>query len=207
MLDTQVREELIRTGVAKMINRVVFADVVQPKRPILNPVISDHVQKISHGRHVLSPSAERERSANHVRQFTVLKKCYFKMLELEQNRRGVDGIKYKAIVRVREDVILSQSLDKSLNVLKENAIVTSSCANWKGINDKIAVVDRVAARNYFIGPLEVYYGSLKPYPEVVNPETFLQETYRQKGLDLIQEDSLVVLLYVFARTASTVVFV
>ena len=109
-------------GAAKTINRILFVDVVQPKRPILNPVISDHVQKFSHGRHVLSPSAERARSANHVREFTVhhythsnimnmvmitlthtlkhqqiLKKCYFKMLELEQNRH--DGIKYVVFER------------------------------------------------------------------------------------------------------------
>ena len=67
-----------------------------------------------------------------------IEKVLLKMLELEQNRR--DGIKYKAIVRVREDVILSQSLDKSLNVLKENA-PDIELRELKGINDKIAVVD------------------------------------------------------------------
>lgn len=130
------------------------------------------------------------RAKSHVRQWYYMRRCYDTFRELESNL----GHKFDAFVRLRDDNFLLGPLNPGsilkVTPISPRSIIISNCESWRkhGINDKGAIVSRMAAHTYFAGPLDFYY----LYPERVfkyqgaqtmSPETWINFVYNRYVID------------------------
>jgi len=123
---------------------------------------------------------QRKREENHYRQYYTLNEC----------ARYVPP-KSEIIVRVRDDAYVANiNWDEVIHHLNKRGaiILTPSYAEWYGINDKIAFVNREAASSYFTSPLLRY---IETHPAwVINPETYYFHVYDDASIILKALDSV-----------------
>jgi len=108
------------------------------------------------------------RARSHVRQYMLFSECYDVMRELE-SRRG--GVKFDSIVRIREDMMILDAINwkKISRMMKEEdegnegILIVPDYDTFRGYNDKIAFLNRKAAKSYLQMPFKWYYS----YPDKI----------------------------------------
>ena len=129
---------------------------------------------------------QAELALNNARQFKTLQYCN-KWPNLEKE---VD-----IIVRVREDVLIQHFYTRQvLYYVMRGAVVTSSCDQWYGINDKIAFAPSTKASDFFNVPYEEYlkFDNSKYNVEKLNAEQLYKISYNNHGFALRSTPMLVV---------------
>ena len=123
---------------------------------------------------------QRKREENHYRQYYTLNECaQYVQPESEIN------------VRVRDDAYVANiNWDEIIHHLNKRGaiILTPSYAEWYGLNDKIAFVNREAVSSYFVNPLWRYKETHPAW--VVNPETYYFHVYDGDNIVLKSLDSV-----------------
>lgn len=166
-------------------------ELVQPKAPTLNQEYVDALDKGGVNR-----TLRVNRSKSHIRQWS----SYVHCLELLDEFEEFLGIRYDVVLRMREDVDVLFPVDFG-NVVQDvgrSTLAVQKCDSWGGINDKIAILERDSALEYFMAPLERFY--LRPAEmlhtrsplQVKNPETFLRKSYELEGfaVSFLEADKL-----------------
>ncbi|CAB9503745.1 expressed unknown protein [Seminavis robusta] len=140
----------------------------------------------------LGKAFQMVRTKNHARQFETLNECYDVMKRAEKEYH----MTYQLVMRIRDDAAFLEPWDLSqIMPVTKKTIMSSDCRCWAGMNDRFAVVSRDAAKPYFSLPFRRYEAISKPgnctksTPEyclqgVLNPETFLMQTYENHGLSV-----------------------
>jgi hypothetical protein len=151
------------------------------------------------------PFASREwrvaRARSHASQYYHMTRCWEEFLDLEHRHQ----FEYDYFIRLRDDAFVFAAFDSSVNdqllAASKNFAIFPNCENFGGLNDKAAVVNRLAARDYFLAPLDYLYlhwdvivNAEKGLNNTItrkslNPETFISYCYKQRGIQIIQPDS------------------
>jgi hypothetical protein len=176
--------------------KVVPLMLEQGKDPVL---LDRYVKKLGKPFQVRAPDRETAqamlmelletkaaRAKVHVRQWYNFKKCYdmFRDLEFEFKK------KYDAVVRVRDDGYLIETIDPQI-VINPPRIVISSFDSWSGYNDKGAMMSRELAENYFNGFLDLFYiynDKLLDY-EITIPEQYTKAVFTHYKFNVTQNAS------------------
>jgi len=126
----------------------------------------------------------RYRAENHLRQFQTLGTCIIGL--------GAINKQPEHIVRLRDDAYIVNTEILQIFKTQQDAliptIITSTCAAWGGINDKMAIVSGKVAKEYFISPLNLYHRDIDSF--IVNPETYYMDTYRRVGIQLLSSNGI-----------------
>ena len=146
-------------------------DFVPSENPVVNPIY--YSQRSADNSQ--SEQQKFHRAQNHVRQFESMAKCYYHMA---QSPRAIQ--KYDIVHRVRDDsgYYLPVPFDKLYRMTQKEpkTIVSSSCQQHLGINDRGSFVSPVAAYDYFVHPIIFMYTQSLP-KDVRSTEMFLMNTY------------------------------
>mmetsp|Transcript_625 Transcript_625/g.4231 ORF Transcript_625/g.4231 Transcript_625/m.4231 type:complete len:332 (-) Transcript_625:694-1689(-) len=155
-------------------------ELVQPQAPALN---QDYVDMLDKGG--VNRTLRVNRSESHIRQWSSYMHCMEMLDEFEE----FQGARYNVVLRMREDldVLFPVDFHNLLQHIGGSNLVVQHCDSWGGINDKIAILRRDYALEYFLTPFERFY--LRPAEmlhttsplRVKNPETFLRKTYQLEG--------------------------
>ena len=146
-------------------------DFVPAENPVVNPVY--YRQRSADN----SQSEEQKfhRAQNHIRQFESMAQCYYHMV---QSPRA--GKEYDIVHRLRDDsgYYLPVPFDKVYRMTQKEpkTMVSSSCQQHLGINDRGSFVSPVAAYDYFVHPIIFMYTQSIP-EDVRSTEMFLMHTY------------------------------
>lgn len=146
---------------------------------IENPPVNEHMLA-QLNKAWFSNKDQVRRAENHYRQYATLHECFQHMPK-----------KTDIIVRVRDDAFIHRiNWDEIIHALNRHGptLLTPSYAHWEGLNDKIAFLDRAAAKTYFTQPLDQY--QQVPPAWVQNPETYYYSIYDRSGLNLETTDSI-----------------
>lgn len=153
----------------------VFKQIEKILNPPINIDLFKHLNKAW-----FWPAEQKRRAENHYRQYNTLNQCY------EHISNDVD-----IIVRIREDAFIHRiNWDEIIHKLKRSGpvIMTPSYAEWNGINDKVAFLNRKSAKIYFTHPWARYN---EVHPDwIVNPETYYFYIYDDAQIFLDTVDSL-----------------
>lgn len=122
-----------------------------------------------------SSEQKLQRIQNHVRQFESLAKCYYHM-----SQSPLAAGKYDIVHRIRDDsgYYLPVPFDRLFNMTQKQpkTMVSSSCQQHLGVNDRGSFVSPQAAFDYFVHPIIYMY--TQPLPsDVRSTELFLMNTY------------------------------
>ena len=141
---TFLRNELSSPGIE-------FVSVLDASNPIILDV---------HVRNLDGPAdGNTPRARSHVRQYVLFSECHRIMEELE-SRRG--GRKFDSIVRVREDILILDSVKwrheiRRMLKTKNISLIVPGYDSFEGLNDKIAFMRREAAYAILKMPITLYY--------------------------------------------------
>lgn len=177
----EVRAELEALGPGVVVLNADDSLSVQSSDPILNPT---YVRQRDESDPHMSHEDTLERVRNHVRQFESLAACGRHLTEALS--RGT-GNHYDVIHRIRDDsgYYRPVDFDHVMGLVtnrwpprgSDRVIVSSHCAEHRGINDRGSFVSPAAAHTYFHAPLARMYGGGPIAEEVTNTETFLLAAY------------------------------
>lgn len=167
-------------------------EMIQPELPVVNQQLVDLL-----GRAGENQSLQIRRSRNHIRRWS----AYFQCLDMLDEFEGFLVSRYDVVIRVRGDahVLFPVNFPRILLQLQKQILLVQECDAWGGINDKIAIVARDSAVEYFTTPIMQYY--LRPehmlntsaLTQVENPQTFLRRSYEVAGITLGYMDALTLL--------------
>ena len=150
-------------------------DIVYPKLKVNEKITSMYDKKR------FGIKFAQQRAHNHTKQYYTLMNSWDIIKKLNPD----------ILIRIRDDALLSKSLDIS-SVLNdfEKKVMTSSQERHGGINDKLAIVSKQAIKSYLTKPFEVYnsYDENTLQGKFVNPEQFLSKVYRAYELKLVISD-------------------
>lgn len=126
------------------------------------------------------------RSRSHVRQWWSLWECHGHFVQLE----AAAGRPYDVLLKLRDDTLLLQDLPlAAANRTRYGGhVVTKNCNNWKGLNDKAAVLDGAHGYSYFALPLLDWfmeYQKLRRFAKggrLPNPEQYLAALMRMHNV-------------------------
>ena len=140
-----------------------------------NPVINPQYHKQRSADNGQTESQRLQRCQNNIRQFESLAQCFYHM----QHSPLAAG-KYDTVHRVRDDsgYYLEVPYEKLLNMTRKRpkTIVSSSCQQHGGINDRGSFVSPLATYDYFVPPIIHMY--TQPLPtDVRSTEFFLMNAY------------------------------
>lgn len=138
-----------------------------------NPVLNEQYFQQRSAGSSQTQEQQVQRVQNHMRQFETLERCYYHMTQDTTK-------KYDIVHRVREDSGYYQVVpfDNLLEMTRRypKTIVSSSCQQHDGINDRGSFVSPDAAYDYFVNPLVHMY--TKPLStNVGSTEQYLLSTY------------------------------
>jgi len=173
-LRSRTRAALIRTFVQAGASRVVLNTEPQWELPYLRKQYVLNLNKPMSNVHL----ANRARS--HVRQWRSLWNCYKEFSALAQKA----GQRYDVLAKFRDDLLIFDKVEAlHERSVYENAVVTQECLSWRGINDKLAVLDARHGLKFFTSPLWVFFFDRRPFLDMSgNPETFLFRALRAGGI-------------------------
>lgn len=146
-------------------------DFVASNNPIVSPlyfkqISTDNNRGSGHNLH---------RTQNHVRQYESMAQCYSHMIQSPSAAND-----YDIVHRIRDDsgYYLNVPYDKLLKMTQQapKTIVSSSCQQHSGINDRGSFVSPAAAYDYFVHPIIDMYTKSLP-TDVRSMELFLMNTY------------------------------
>ncbi len=146
-------------------------DFVSSENPVVNPKYFK--QRSTDNNRGFSYNLEK--TQNQVRQFESLAQCYYHMIQ-----SPLAAKEYDIVHRVREDsgYYVKVPYDKLLKMTQRahKTIVSSSCQQHGGINDRGSFVSPAAAYDYFVQPMVHMY--TQPLPlDVRSTELFLMNSY------------------------------
>ena len=130
-------------------------------------------------------SNQAELAVNNARQFKTLQHC---------NNWPNLNLETEIIIRVREDVLIHTiNLPHILRLVREGAIVTSKCDQWRGINDKIAFAPSVRSSEFFNIPYKEYllFDNTKYKVEKLNAERLYKIAYLKHRFNLRNTKAIV----------------
>lgn len=177
--------------------------MMQPEMPIVNQQYVDALDKGGQDH-----SLRVHRSKSHIRQWS----SYFHCLDMLDQFEDFLGARYDVVMRMREDVHIPFPVDFSsvLQHVDKRTLLVQKCDSWGGINDKIAVLARESAVEYFTSPLEQFYlrpnetMKAKSSQQVKNPETFLKRSYEEEDFAVNFLEANVLLAIPVRRTVDGV---
>jgi len=151
-------------------------------------------------------SLQMRRSGNHIKQWS----AYFQCLDMLDEFEEFLASRYDVVVRTRADthVVFPVNFPRILLHLQKQVLLVQECDAQDGVNDKIAIVARDFAVEYFTTPLVQLY--LRPEDtinasapiQVKNPETFLRRSYEIAGLNFGYMDTKTLFAVSVRRTPS-----
>lgn len=155
-------------------------NIVYPNLPINHHILS------MYDKQHLGPSFALQRAHNHVRQYYTL----------SSNWEFVRNLDPDVLIKIRDDAMLSSPLHLHNILQKMNSsnnsktILTPSKFSWGGINDKFAVVSKLAIESFLTKPFHTYnsFSFNNTNAKFKNPEEFLMHVYRSHGISLVHTD-------------------
>lgn len=111
------------------------------------------------------------RAQSHVRQWRALWCCFTHFGNLARKH----GSPYTSLVKLRDDTLVLGPLSAAVNAsVHQNQIIVPACNNFKGHNDKVAIVGASQAERYFIEPLWMYFFANTRLPGYMSPERYMR---------------------------------
>jgi len=150
----------------------------------------------------LTATMDRMKDTNYERNLnkdkkTRLYRSYLHMKQMETLSHCMDALpdqEYTFLMRLRDDVALAPPLDtqRVLPRLLENtgpAIMVTDCNNWKGMNDRMALVTPEAGKVYFRLPYDGLSANVTIHTEdgsKTKPEVYYLDTYTDANVQIDQ---------------------
>ena len=147
-----------------------------------------------------------ERAQNHVRMFESYKRCWDIEREDAHLHRQEEypPPQFDVYFRLREDIgfrepfnitLVNEFVEFSRSETKPRVMLVSDCRSWRGINDRMAMVSKYAAEDFFYSPYQLFLepdkrfgekGNQVDWSRTVGTEAILQRVYEANDIRIVK---------------------